>query len=93
MQVGICTILLRIVENHSLKQKRQVVKSGIDCVRNRFDVAIADFDALDSHQTAVLGAAAVSNDSRHVNCTLSHVANFIEETSAAELADYEIELW
>ena len=92
MQVGVCTIWLRIPENHSLKQKRQVVKSVIDRLKNRFNVAVAEVDALDSHQTAVLGAASISNDSRHVNRILSHVVNFIEENSPAELTDYKIEI-
>ena len=93
MQVGICTIFLRIPENHSLKEERQVVRSVIDRVKHRFNVAITEVDALDSHQTAVLGAAAILNDSRHVNRTLSHVVNFVEETSAAELADYKIKMY
>lgn len=92
MRVGTCKICLRIPENQSLKQKRQVVKSIIDRVKNRFNVAIAEVDALNSHQTAVLGAVTVSNDTRHVNCILSHVVNFIEDTASAELTDYEIEL-
>ncbi len=92
MRVGVCRIFLRIPENQSLKQKRQVVKSIIDRVKNRFNVAIAEVDALDAHQTAVLGAVTVSNDPRHVNRILSHVVNFIEDTGSAELTDYEIEL-
>ena len=92
MQVGVCRIFLRIPESQSLKQKRQVVKSVIDRVKNRFNVAISEVGALDSHQTAVLGAVTVSNDSRHVNRILSHVVNFIEDTASAELTDYEIEL-
>ena len=92
MRVGICKITLRIPENQSLKQKRQVVKSVIDRVKNRFNVAIAEIDALDSHQTAVLGAVTVSNDARHVNRVLSHLVNFIEDNAPAELTDYDIEL-
>ena len=92
MRVGVCRIFLRIPENHSLKQKRQIVKSIIDRVKNRFNVAIAEVDALDAHQTAVLVAVTVSNDSRHVNRILSHVVNYIEDTASAELTDYEIEL-
>ena len=92
MRVGICRIFLRIPENQSLKQKRQVVKSIIDRVKKRFNVAIAEVDALNSHQTAVFGAVTVSNDSRHVNRVLSHVVSYIEDTAPAELIDYEIEL-
>lgn len=61
-------------------------------MKNRFNVAIAEVDALNSHQTAVLGAVTVSNDSRHVNRILSHVVKFVEDTASAELTDYEIEL-
>ena len=95
MRVGVCRIFLRIPENQPLKQKRQVVKSiidRIDRVKNRFNVAIAEVDALNSHQTVVLGAVTVSNDSRHVNRVLSHVVSYIEDTASAELTDYEIEL-
>ena len=92
MRVGVCRIFLRIPENQSLKQKRQVVKSIIDRVKNRFNVAIAEVDALNSHQTVVLGAVTVSNDSRHVNRVLSHVVSYIEDAASAELTDYEIEL-
>ena len=92
MRVGICRIFLRIPENQSLKQKRQVVKSIIDRVKNRFKVAIAEVDALDSHETAVLGAVTLSNDARHVNRVLSHVVNFVEDNASAELIDYDIEL-
>ncbi len=92
MRVGICRIFLRIPENQSLKQKRQVVKSIIDRVKNRFNVAIAEVDALDSRETAVLGAVTLSNDARHVNRVLSHVVNFVEDNASAELIDYDIEL-
>jgi len=44
-------------------------------------------------QVATLGITCVSNDSRHVNETLSHVMNFIEANRGdAEVLDYEIEL-
>ena len=68
------------------------MKSIIDRVKNRFNVAIAEVDALNYQQTVVLGAVTVSNDSRHVNRVLSHVVSYIEDTASAELTDYEIEL-
>ena len=92
MHVGVCTIWLTISESQSLKQKRQVVKSIIDRSKNRFNIAIAEVDARDSHQRAVLGIASISNDSRHINRILSYVVDFIEETYLAELTDYEIEI-
>ena len=92
MHVGICRIWLTIPESHSLKQKRQVVKSITDRLKNRFNIAVAEVDALDAHQQAILGVVSVSNDSQHLNRVLSHVINFVEDTHLAELTDYEIEM-
>jgi uncharacterized protein len=92
MHIGVCKIWLTISESHSLKQKRQVVKSIINRTKNRFNIAIAEIDALDAHQQAVLGVVSISNDVRHVNRILSHVVNFIEEMYLAELTDYEVEM-
>ena len=92
MHIGVCTIGLTIPDSHSLKQKRQVVKSITDRLKNRFNVAVAEVDALDVHQRVVLGVVSVSNDTKHLNRVLSYVINFIEDTLLAELTDYEIEI-
>lgn len=92
MHIGICTIWLAIPESHSLKQKRQVVKSITDRLKNRFNIAVAEVDPLDRHQQAVLGVVSVSNDTKHLNRVLSYVVNFIEDTLLVELTDYQIEI-
>jgi uncharacterized protein YlxP (DUF503 family) len=61
-------------------------------LKNRFNVAVGEVDALDVHQRGLLGIVLVSNDSTHLNRVLSNVLNFIGGTSLAELTDYEIEL-
>ena len=45
MTVGLCQIWLRLPENHSLKGKRQVIKSLVARIHNRFNVAVAEFAA------------------------------------------------
>lgn len=92
MHIGVCTICLTIPDSHSLKQKRQVVKSITDRLKNRFNVAVAEVDLLDRHQQAVLGVVSVSNDTKHLNRVLSYAVNFIEDTLLAELTDYQIEI-
>jgi uncharacterized protein len=93
MIVGVCTIELRLREARSLKEKRQVVKSIITRVKNSFNVAIAEVDCQDKWQRAVLGIAVVSTAQDHANGILSKVVNFVESMYAAELIDYQIELW
>ena len=93
MNIGACKIRLRMPENHSLKGKRQVVKSITSRVANKFNVSIAEVDDNDLWQMATLGIACVGNDGRHLNEVLSRVVNFIEGIRGdAEVLDYEIEI-
>ncbi len=93
MHIGVCKIRLRIPDSQSLKAKRRVVKSLIAKLKNRFNIAIAEVEALDAHQLAVLAAVSVSNDSAHLNKLISHVVNFVEANVDAELMDYETEFF
>ena len=92
MHVGICTLHLRLAGSHSLKEKRRVIKSIKDRIKNKFNVSIAEVDALDNWQLAIIGVACVSNDSGFTNSVLSDVVNFIDDLRLAEIVDYEIEI-
>ena len=93
MHIGVCKIRLRIPDSHSLKAKRRVVKSLIARLKNRFNIAIAEVEALEAHQVAILAAVSVSNDIVHLNKIISHVVTFIEANIDAELVDYETEFF
>lgn len=60
--IGVLTLALHIEDAHSLKDKRQVVKSLKDRLRERFNVSVAEIDHLDSWQNSVVAAVTVSND-------------------------------
>ncbi len=93
MNVGALRVRLRLPENHSLKGKRQVLRSITSQVKNKFNVSIAEIDDQDLWQVATLGVTCVSNDGRHANEILSHVMTFIEHVRGdAEVLDYEIEM-
>ena len=93
MKVGILTIKLRLPENLNLKGKRQVVKSIVQRVRDRYNVSIAEVEDQDLWQLATLGVASVANSGPHVNECLSKVVDFIARSHLeAELLDYEIEI-
>ncbi len=92
MHIGICTLQLRLLESHSLKEKRRIIKSVKDRIRNKFNVSIAEIDAQDKWQWATLGVACVSNDARFVNSVLSKIIDFINNVHLVELVDCEIEI-
>ena len=64
MFVGACHLELFIHASGSLKEKRFVVKSIKDKVKNKFNVAIAEIDHLDKWQLASLGMSTVTNDQK-----------------------------
>ncbi len=93
MIIGACRVSLHLPENQSLKGKRQVLKSMIERVKGRFNVSIAEIEGNDLWQVATLGVVCVSNDTQHINETLSKVVHFIETARCeAVLTDYEIEI-
>jgi uncharacterized protein len=60
--IGVLTLEIHVEWSHSLKDKRQVVKSLKDRLRERFNVSVAEIDHLDSWQSSTLAVATVSRD-------------------------------
>jgi uncharacterized protein YlxP (DUF503 family) len=60
--IGVLTLEIHVEHSHSLKEKRHVVKSLKDRLRERFNVSVAEIDGLDSWQTSVVAAVTVAND-------------------------------
>jgi uncharacterized protein YlxP (DUF503 family) len=91
--VGVCRIRLRLPDNHSLKGKRQVVKSLVARLHNTFAVSVAEVDDNEAWQLASLGVACVSNSTTHADEVLANVVRFIEATRPdVEMLDYEVEV-
>ena len=93
MAVGICRLTLRLPENQSLKGKRQVIKSLIARLHNRFNVSAAEIGNHDSWQLASIGVCCVSNDERHADEVMAGVISFVRrERLDAEIIDVETEV-
>jgi uncharacterized protein YlxP (DUF503 family) len=92
MVIGVCKLDLRIPENHSLKEKRHVLRKLIDRVRTRFNVAISEVGDNDLWQRAQMGFCTVGNDRRHINSSLDKVIYFIEQMNLVEMVRTEIEI-
>ncbi|HZU33640.1 MAG TPA: DUF503 domain-containing protein [Candidatus Angelobacter sp.] len=63
MPIAYLALELRIEAAHSLKDKRQVVRSLKDRLRNSFNISIAEIEVTDLWQRATLGIVSIS-DSR-----------------------------
>jgi len=89
MVVGVCRLELDLMDNHSLKGKRSVVKRVIHRIRNRFNVAMAEVEAMDQHTVAVLGFVVVGNEKPFVNRQLDTVVNAVEALGLAPIRDHQ----
>jgi uncharacterized protein YlxP (DUF503 family) len=77
--IGVVTLELRLEESHSLKEKRHVVQSLKDRLRNKFNVSVAEIDHQDTWQRATLAAVTVSSDHTHA----AKVLQSVEDDAAA----------
>jgi uncharacterized protein len=92
MIVGTGRIYLYANWVHSLKEKRMIVNSIIQRVKNKFNVSIAEVENLDMHQSIVIGIACVSNSTSHSNTCIQNVIEFIENNTEAVIEDSIIEI-
>jgi uncharacterized protein YlxP (DUF503 family) len=91
MLIGTLRVRLLIREARTLKDKRQVLSSIKDRLRNGFNISVAEVEEQDHRQLAVLGIAMVSNETQHLRKALSQIVEALRSHPVAELVDYELE--
>jgi uncharacterized protein YlxP (DUF503 family) len=92
MFVSAAQITLRLPESHSLKDKRQIVRSLLQRARNEFQVATSEVGDTERWQIAVLGFAAVSSSASHAEQVITKVERLIGDLRPdLEFLDVQIE--
>jgi len=71
--VGVLILELRLEFSHSLKDKRQVVKSLKDRLRGKFNVAVSEIEDQETWQSSVIAAVTVSPHRGHAEQVLQRV--------------------
>jgi len=81
---------IRIEGAHSLKDKRQVVRSVKDGLRNHFNVAVAEIDASEAWQRATLGVVSISDSRDYLGGLMHNVerhATKVANNAGGEVTD------
>lgn len=78
MAVAVLTLELRIEHARSLKDRRQVVRSLKEQLRNGFNISVAEMDEAVSWQSATIGVAAIS-------CSRDYLAGLMRQVESAAL--------
>ncbi|MDK2956739.1 MAG: uncharacterized protein PWQ57_2235 [Desulfovibrionales bacterium] len=93
MIIGLLRVEFRLHGNDSLKGKRKVCSSLKQKVANKFNVAVAEVEAMDNKERLVLGIVTVANQTSKVDSRLSKVQAMIEAISPAEVVHVSTEVF
>ncbi len=74
-------------EVHSLKEKRQIVKSLIERVKAKFNASVAEVGHNDLWQRGTIGVAMVANDRTLLQQMAQKIENILCDHSQAEIMD------
>lgn len=75
MPVALLTLEIGIEHAHSLKDRRQVVRSLKDKLRQGFNVSVSELDEATIWNRATVGVAAVSSSPRYLAGQMQEVEN------------------
>ncbi len=92
MFIGVLKVTLFLSEPQSLKDKRRIIKSLVERLKNKFNFAVAETGQLDSWNHCELGLVCVSNDAGHGDSMMASAINFIEFQGTVEITDVQTEI-
>ncbi len=92
MNAIICKIQIHLPFSHSLKDKRQIIKSITSRIRNSYNISVAEVDDNELWQIATIGIAYISNSQAHNGNIMDSILNFIKANyPEIEITNHEIE--
>jgi len=92
--IAFLTLELAIEAAHSLKDRRQVVRSLKDRLRTSFNVSVAELDSAELWNRATVGVVSISGSRDYLDGLMKNVerqANRIANNCGAEIADSWLE--
>jgi len=90
MPIAHLNLELRIEGSHSLKDRRQLLRSLKDRLRASFNVSVAEIDPTDLWQSATVGVVAISSSRDYLEGLMKKVeaaATRIANNHGAEITD------
>jgi uncharacterized protein YlxP (DUF503 family) len=95
MPIAFLSLELRIEGAHSLKDKRQVLRSLKDKLRGGFNVSVAELEQTDLWQRATVGVVSISSSRGYLSGLMQQVeraASRIANDHGAEITDSFVEI-
>lgn len=92
MVVGVSRVDLFFPENHSLKDKRQILRKVIEKTRAKFNISIIEVDQSNLWQRARIGFSVTGVRQDHVSSVIENVHEYIESLYLGEIVDTSCEI-
>lgn len=89
MVVGIVRVELHLPGAQSLKDKRQVVRSLKERLRERVHASVAEVEFQDLWQRTAIGIAVVGSDGGQVREMLSNARHIVDSYLQAQVLDWQ----
>ncbi|OOM79420.1 DUF503 domain-containing protein [Clostridium sp. BL-8] len=91
MNILFMKVTLRAEWVHSLKEKRMIIRSITQKLKNKFNVSVCEADAQDIHKIIVIGIAGIYANIAQSDSIMENILRFIEISTDAELIDIQNE--
>ena len=92
MKVLVLIVELKADYAHSLKEKRMVVRSITQKLKNKFNISVNEVDTQDLHNLITIGISAICQTNAIADSTYEKILNFIECNTDAEMVNIEKEV-
>lgn len=93
MLIGSLKIEFKLHGIFSIKEKRSIVNSLKQKIRNKFNVSVAEVEDQDNLESLVLAVITVANETRHVQSILNKTVSLVENNSSEEITDINMEVF
>lgn len=93
MRIGSGLILLSLPESFSLKDKRRIMQSIKQRLKNRFNLSVIEINPDLAWNQGKIGFACVAEDEITVNRLIEQISRFVEEDGRYEIIQFQIQVY
>lgn len=90
MIIGSIFLDIHLPYCHSLKDKRKRLKSIKDRFKNKYNIALAEFDYQNKWQRTKIGMVTINNEKRAIESLFQKIIQDLEQNIDGEIIDYQI---